>query len=145
MKQTEVLTRVTHVNGWELAAHIRCTTQNFRLFHVSNVSVQNLRSFLLTYSVTCRSGRPAPANGTAEVQRRAPRGPPSDAQLDRHTKKHTQTRHRRGGFSNLIQRKLKRKYFGEVEAVKGISARDFGEAGLSIIFPHHEIYNLLLA
>ena len=59
MKQTEILTHATHVNGWfpavymscmslDLhefvngwfpAVYMSCMSQNFRLFHVSNLSV----------------------------------------------------------------------------------------------------------
>ena len=49
MKQTEILTRVTHVNGREPAVYMSYTSQNFRLFHVSNLSVRNFRIFLLMY------------------------------------------------------------------------------------------------
>ena len=49
MKQTEILTRVTHVNGWFPAVYMSYTSQNFRLFHVSNLSVRNFRIFLLMY------------------------------------------------------------------------------------------------
>ena len=56
MKQTEVLTHVTHVNGWFPAVYMSCMSQNFRLFHASNLSVQNFQVFLLMYpgSVWCR-------------------------------------------------------------------------------------------
>ena len=50
MKQTEILTHATHVNGWEPAVHMSCMSQNFRLFHVSNLSVRNFRIFLLMYT-----------------------------------------------------------------------------------------------
>ena len=50
MKQTEILTPTTHVNGWEPAVHMSCRSQNFRLFHVSNLSVRNFRIFLLMYT-----------------------------------------------------------------------------------------------
>ena len=49
MKQTEILTHATHVNGWEPAVYMSCMSQNFRLFHVSNLSVRNFRIFLLMY------------------------------------------------------------------------------------------------
>ena len=49
MKQTEISTHVTHVNGWEPAVYMSCMSQNFRLFHVSNLSVRNFRIFLLMY------------------------------------------------------------------------------------------------
>ena len=50
MKQTEILSHATHVNGWFPAVYMSCTTQNFRLFHVSNLSVRNFRIFLLMYT-----------------------------------------------------------------------------------------------
>ena len=50
MKQTEILTRATHVNGWFPAVYMSCMSQNFRLFHVSNLSVRNIRIFLLMYT-----------------------------------------------------------------------------------------------
>ena len=40
VKQTQVFTRVTHV-------YMSFTSQNFRLHHVSNLSVRNIRIFLL--------------------------------------------------------------------------------------------------
>ena len=49
MKQTEILTHATHVNGWFPAVYMSCMSQNFRLFHVSNLSVRNFRFFLLMY------------------------------------------------------------------------------------------------
>ena len=49
MKQTEILTHATHVNGWEPAVYMSCMSQNFRLFHVSNLSVRSFRIFLLMY------------------------------------------------------------------------------------------------
>ena len=49
MKQTEILTHATHVNGWFPAVYMSCMSQNFRLFHVSNLSVRNFRIFLLMY------------------------------------------------------------------------------------------------
>ena len=52
MKQTEILTHATHVNGWEPAVYMSCMSQNFRLFHVSNLSVRNFRIFLLMYPGT---------------------------------------------------------------------------------------------
>ena len=39
----------THGNGWFPAVHISCMSQNFRLFHVSNLSVRNFRISLLMY------------------------------------------------------------------------------------------------
>ena len=49
MKQTEILTHATHVNGWFPAVYLSCMSQNFRLFHVSNLSVRNFRILLLMY------------------------------------------------------------------------------------------------
>ena len=49
MKQTEILTHATHVNDWFPAVYMSCMSQNFRLFHVSNLSVRNFRIFLLMY------------------------------------------------------------------------------------------------
>ena len=59
MKQTEILIHTTHVNGWEPAVYMSCMSQNFRLFHVSNISVRNFRIFLLMYtgSLIFRRGR----------------------------------------------------------------------------------------
>ena len=50
MKQTKILTHATHVNGWFPAVYMSCMSQNFRLFHVSNLSVRNFRIFLLMYT-----------------------------------------------------------------------------------------------
>ena len=44
MRQTKVLTHVSH-----LAVYMTCMSQNFRLFHVSNLSVVNFRIFALMY------------------------------------------------------------------------------------------------
>ena len=60
MKQTKILTDVTHVNGWEPAVYMSHVSQNFRLFHVSNLSVLNFRIFLLMYpGSSVAGGRPA--------------------------------------------------------------------------------------
>ena len=56
MKQTEILTHATHVNGWFPAVYMSCMSQNFRLFHVSNLSVRNFRIFLLMYTGSVRAG-----------------------------------------------------------------------------------------
>ena len=48
MKQTKILTDVTHVNGWFPAVYMSYIGQSFRLFHVSNLSV-NFQIFLLMY------------------------------------------------------------------------------------------------
>ena len=45
MKQTKVFTRVSHVNGWSPAIYMTYTSENFRLFHVSNLSVLSFRFF----------------------------------------------------------------------------------------------------
>ena len=50
MKQTEILTHATHVNGWFPAVYMSCMSRNFPLFHVSNLSVRNFRIFLLMYT-----------------------------------------------------------------------------------------------
>ena len=51
MRETNgILTRATHVNGWEPAVHMRGMSQNFRLFHVSNLAVRNFRIFMLMYT-----------------------------------------------------------------------------------------------
>ena len=44
------MTYATHVNGWEPAVYMSCMSQNFRLFHVSNLFVRNYRIFLLMYT-----------------------------------------------------------------------------------------------
>ena len=73
MKQTEILTRVTHVNGWEPAVYMSYTSQNFRLFHVSNLSVRNFRIFLLMYpgSMTPRYAADSPTALRANRERRS--------------------------------------------------------------------------
>ena len=43
------MTHATHVNGWFPAVYMSCVSQNFRLFHVSNLAVRNFRIFLLMY------------------------------------------------------------------------------------------------
>ena len=43
-------TALTHVNSWFPAAYMSYTSQNLRLFLVSNLSVLNLRIFRLMYS-----------------------------------------------------------------------------------------------
>ena len=62
MKQTKILTHATNVNGWIPAVYMSCMSQNFRLFHVSNLSVRNFRIFLLMYpgSLTLSSHRIVP-------------------------------------------------------------------------------------
>ena len=50
MKQRETLPHATHVNGWFPAVYMSCMIQNCRLLHVSNLSAQNFRVFLLVYS-----------------------------------------------------------------------------------------------
>ena len=39
------MTHATHVNGWEPAVYMSSVSQNFRLFLVSNLFVQNFRIF----------------------------------------------------------------------------------------------------
>ena len=41
----EVLTHVSHVNGWEPAVYMRYMCQNFHLFHVSNSSLLIFSNF----------------------------------------------------------------------------------------------------
>ena len=51
MRETkEILTHATHVNGWFPVVYMSCMSQNFRLFHASNLSVRNFRIFLLMYT-----------------------------------------------------------------------------------------------
>ena len=72
MKQTGILTHATHVNGWFPAVYMSCISQNFRLLHVSNLSVRNFRFFFcscVTGSLTAEAVVP---DGGA-VLRRAPR------------------------------------------------------------------------
>ena len=49
MKQTKILTHVTHVNGWFPAVYMSYISQNCRLYHVSNLFVLNFRIFRLMY------------------------------------------------------------------------------------------------
>ena len=48
-KQTEILSHVTHVNGWFPAVYTSYESQDFRLIIVSNLSVLNFQMFMLTY------------------------------------------------------------------------------------------------
>ena len=52
----EILTRVTHVNGWFPDVYMSYMSQNFHLFIVSNLSVLNFRNFLLMYPVSVYGG-----------------------------------------------------------------------------------------
>ena len=45
MKQTEILTHATHVNDGEPAVCMSCMSQNFRIFHVSNLSFKTFEFF----------------------------------------------------------------------------------------------------
>ena len=47
-----MLIHETHVNGWEPAVYVSCMSQNFRLFHISNLFVRNFRISLLMYPVS---------------------------------------------------------------------------------------------
>ena len=85
MKQTEILTHAIHVNGWSPAVYMSCMSQNFRLFHVSNLSVRNFRMFPLMYTgsvaarVTVRPPRHSAAGARGdgkEASRRLLFGPP---------------------------------------------------------------------
>ena len=49
MKQTEILTHATYVNGLKPALYMSCVSHYFRLFHVSNLSVLKFQTFLLMY------------------------------------------------------------------------------------------------
>ena len=61
-KKTDILTHATHVNGWKPAVYMGCTSQNFRLFHVSNFSVRNFLIFLLMYPGSLsRQSAPVPS------------------------------------------------------------------------------------
>ena len=72
MKQTEIFTNASHVNGWESAGYMSCMSQNFCLFHVSNVSVRNFRIVLLMYPGPvsgCRCGVTADGGGGGHRRR----------------------------------------------------------------------------
>ena len=47
-----------------------CMRQNFRLFHVSNLSVRNFRIFLLMYTGSSRAGRVTLQEGGRRAERR---------------------------------------------------------------------------
>ena len=47
-----ILTHATHVNGWFPAAYTSCMSQNFGLFHVSNLSVRNFQICLSSVHVS---------------------------------------------------------------------------------------------
>ena len=49
MKQTEILAHVTYLNGLFPAVYMSYTSQNFRLFHVSNLFARNFLFFLHMY------------------------------------------------------------------------------------------------
>ena len=66
VKQMEVLTHVSHVNGWEPAVYMRYTCQYFHLFHVSNLPVLNFWTFLLMYP-----GSPPRGCGTCRLSWRS--------------------------------------------------------------------------
>ena len=72
MKQTEILTHATHVNGWEPAVYMSCMSQNFRLFHVSNLSVRNFRIFLLMYPALSYTAPLSPSETRPDCQSRIP-------------------------------------------------------------------------
>ena len=57
VNQAEVWTQVTRVNSWFLAVYMSYMSQNFRLFHASNLSPGIFRIFLLMYpgSMSCHS------------------------------------------------------------------------------------------
>ena len=74
MKQTEILTHATHVNGWFPAVYMSCMSQNFRLFHVSNLSVRNFRIFCSSSLQLPSAGRVSLRSGAADPVRRWPLG-----------------------------------------------------------------------
>ena len=93
MKQTEVLTRVTHVNGWKPTDYISYTSQSLHLFQLSYLSVQKLPYFLLPCSRVSVSPRlprhPPGAHGRAT--KTGAGSPPAGAE---------QRRRRQGGERN---------------------------------------------
>ena len=46
----EILAHANHVYGWESAVYMSCMSQSFRLFHASNLSVQNFFFWLTRVS-----------------------------------------------------------------------------------------------
>ena len=54
MKQTEILTHVAHVNGWETAVYMSYMSQNFRLFHAG---IEFIPSKLSIFFCSCIRGR----------------------------------------------------------------------------------------
>ena len=79
VKQTEILTHVTRFP----AVYMSYICQNFRLFHVSNLSVRNFRVFLLMYPgpmtisrrVSSRLGRTVSLSAAGLAARRLCRTP----------------------------------------------------------------------
>ena len=43
VNETEIFAHAFHVNCWFQAVYLSCVSQNFRSFHVSNLSVRNLK------------------------------------------------------------------------------------------------------
>ena len=72
VKQPEIWTHATHVNGWEPAVYMSCMSQNFRLFHVSNLSVLNFPIVLLMYLGPVTLTRAGPGRWRALSGRRRP-------------------------------------------------------------------------
>ena len=70
MKQTDILTSVNHINGWELAVY---EFKNFTLFHVSNLSVLNL--LIVSAHVSGVSVVPAPVTKRSAASVGVFRGP----------------------------------------------------------------------
>ena len=64
-----MLAHATHVNGWEQAVYMSCMSQNFRLLHVSNLSVRNFRIFLLMYPGSALRGGPLVVLAARELDR----------------------------------------------------------------------------
>ena len=54
------LMQLMYINGWFPAVYMSCMSQNFRLLHVSNLSVRNFRMFMLMSCIReqcCRISR----------------------------------------------------------------------------------------
>ena len=72
------VTYVTYINGWFPAVYMNYTNQNFRLFHVSNLSILNSRNFLLMYpgSLAARCGPARHRSPAARCSKPAPKPAP---------------------------------------------------------------------
>ena len=69
MKQTEILTHATHVNGWEPAVYMSYMSQNLCLFLVSNLSILNFSIFSAHVSGVTVGGVALLVMGTAREHR----------------------------------------------------------------------------